>query len=158
MGSMLPYIAAPWIRHGVYIYVCVYIYPLCMYLSIFIYTCIVCSYVSCCINIYPLQQDGTGAAQRLPRRVLSRVVCREQKRQCRRGQRRKQHNWQGWRKSWDSGVMLCSYFLHVIYYIYIYIYTYMYIYIYMCTEWSYNVIYPPVSCGLLEHLENPHVV
>ena len=174
----------------IYVSVYIYIYIYSLFIRLLLY-----QHISTPDVIFLLlQQDCTGAAQRLPRRVLSRVVCREQKRQCRRGQRRKQHNWQGWdycngqisRKSWDSGVILCSYFLHVICYIYIciyiYVYIYMYIYmyiyiciyiciyiymyvcvyiyvyIYICTEWSYNAIYPPVSCGLLEHLENPDVV
>ena len=117
----------------IYVSVYIYIYIYSLFIRLLLY-----QHISTPDVIFLLlQQDCTGAAQRLPRRVLSRVVCREQKRQCRRGQRRKQHNWQGWdycngqisRKSWDSGVILCSYFLHVICYIYIYVYIYVYIYI-----------------------------
>ena len=144
----------------IYVSVYIYIYIYSLFIRLLLY-----QHISTPDVIFLLlQQDCTGAAQRLPRRVLSRVVCREQKRQCRRGQRRKQHNWQGWdycngqisRKSWDSGVMLCSYFLHGWFITYVYIY--IYVCIYICTEWSYNAIYPPVSCGLPEHLENPDVV
>ena len=129
----------------IYVSVYIYIYIYSLFIRLLLY-----QHISTPDVIFLLlQQDCTGAAQRLPRRVLSRVVCREQKRQCRRGQRRKQHNWQGWdycngqisRKSWDSGVMLCSYFLHVIYYICIYIYIRMYIYIYIYAQNGHTMRY-----------------
>ena len=70
MGSMLPYIA--------YMdpmgYICICVYPLYMYLSIFIYTYIVCSYVSCCINIYPLRTSFSFCSSRTA--LAPRNVCR----------------------------------------------------------------------------------
>ena len=143
MGSMLPYIA--------YMdpmgYICICVYPLYMYLSIFIYTYIVCSYVSCCINIYPLRTSFSFCSSRtaLAPRNVCRVGCWAASSAASRNVNVAAVN-EGSNTTGRAGIIamakfreshgivgLCCvliFYMWFITYVYIYIYTYVYIYIY----------------------------